>query len=668
MSLETGTYISDLVATNPTSSDQKAQGDDHVRLIKSTVKTTFPNISGAVTPTHTELNFVDGVTSAIQTQIDTKATKTGATYTGTHDLTGATVTVAAPAVGANPVTKTYADTLAFNTALPAQTVDGTTRLLYSLNGTADYTQIKTVDDTSLIGSGNIAIGGIEMAPIAGGTLTGKKTYSIIANAAYVLPDFTGSSAMGLIFPTNAASVPSSVTTSDGWGIATGASAGTLSMIIPASSGSAHGVWTGQTMTPPTLATITGSANHTILGTAQIDTNLFVVLFRDPTGGGGSDAVFAVAVNTLTNTAGAVATIDTWNSTANAVNSAIFANSTSSFVVGFQRDTASTNRYGVYAASINTGTLAITVGSLAGTPSVVQKQPLIKLANNVYVLSVANTTDLYVVTVSGTVCTVGTGVASGSLTGAFIARSSNASFLAAYCATGGGSNSTRALTTCVYSVSGTVPSANTPSAGSNIYADDIRVLKAYAEGSAYILCCKDGSTSTTGNYHGVTVSGAAATLGAISAQANNLPAVYADTTHTYKPTRAVMKYDSATMLFGHLAAGPFAITISGSTLTVGASGGPATTVNFLLDTATQTIAYGVGSANFDKLSIAGSVITSAFQVAVVPVVIQSDTVTDKAVNYGGTWFSWTLPTMQVALQTGKWLYRSSNNLIYTGPIT
>lgn len=58
MALETGTYISDLVATNPTSGDPKSQGDDHLRLIKSTVKASFPNVSGAVTATHTQLNRV----------------------------------------------------------------------------------------------------------------------------------------------------------------------------------------------------------------------------------------------------------------------------------------------------------------------------------------------------------------------------------------------------------------------------------------------------------------------------------------------------------------------------------------------------------------------------------------------------------------------------------
>lgn len=62
MPLETGTYISDLNASNPTATDGKSAGDDHLRLIKSTVKATFPNISGAVTATHSELNILDGAT------------------------------------------------------------------------------------------------------------------------------------------------------------------------------------------------------------------------------------------------------------------------------------------------------------------------------------------------------------------------------------------------------------------------------------------------------------------------------------------------------------------------------------------------------------------------------------------------------------------------------
>ena len=57
MALESTTYIDGLVATNPTGTDPRSQGDDHIRLVKSTLRSTFPNITGAVTATHTELNL-----------------------------------------------------------------------------------------------------------------------------------------------------------------------------------------------------------------------------------------------------------------------------------------------------------------------------------------------------------------------------------------------------------------------------------------------------------------------------------------------------------------------------------------------------------------------------------------------------------------------------------
>lgn len=57
MGLEVGTYISDLVVTNPVGAvDPKSQGDDHIRLIKSVLKNTFPNLNAAVNLTPTELN------------------------------------------------------------------------------------------------------------------------------------------------------------------------------------------------------------------------------------------------------------------------------------------------------------------------------------------------------------------------------------------------------------------------------------------------------------------------------------------------------------------------------------------------------------------------------------------------------------------------------------
>lgn len=62
MALETGTYISDLNSSNPVATDGLAQADDHIRLVKSTIKATLPNITGAITGTQDELNILDGAT------------------------------------------------------------------------------------------------------------------------------------------------------------------------------------------------------------------------------------------------------------------------------------------------------------------------------------------------------------------------------------------------------------------------------------------------------------------------------------------------------------------------------------------------------------------------------------------------------------------------------
>ena len=97
MALETGSYISALVSTNPTASDPKSQGDDHLRFVKAKILETFPSVTGAVTPTHTELNYVDGVTSGIQAQIDAKAPIASPTFTGTVTIpSGASIAGFAP--------------------------------------------------------------------------------------------------------------------------------------------------------------------------------------------------------------------------------------------------------------------------------------------------------------------------------------------------------------------------------------------------------------------------------------------------------------------------------------------------------------------------------------------------------------------------------------------
>lgn len=46
MGLEAGTYLTDLVATNPLGADNRSEGDDHLRLIKFVIQSTFPGFAG----------------------------------------------------------------------------------------------------------------------------------------------------------------------------------------------------------------------------------------------------------------------------------------------------------------------------------------------------------------------------------------------------------------------------------------------------------------------------------------------------------------------------------------------------------------------------------------------------------------------------------------------
>lgn len=69
MGLEAGQYISDLVSDWPTSFDKRREGDDHLRLIKTVLKNTFPNLNGPVTSTPAQLNNMPANTQAIITEL-----------------------------------------------------------------------------------------------------------------------------------------------------------------------------------------------------------------------------------------------------------------------------------------------------------------------------------------------------------------------------------------------------------------------------------------------------------------------------------------------------------------------------------------------------------------------------------------------------------------------
>lgn len=481
---------------------------------------------------------------------------------------------------------------------------------------------------------------------------------IIAGTAAVptLPDVSKLAGIAVVAPGNAAAVPATVNTSDGWSVATGFSAGSVGVIAAQALATAHGVWLGRTMTPPVLASFTGLGTAgTYVASCQLDTNLAVVLYK-----ASGNTTWAVAINTATNQAGTPAQLDT--ATPVATNVAIYADTTSSFVAFYGSGRAC-------AGSVS-GALAITPGTAVNCDNTtdVPKQ----LASGLYVGPGTGSSPRPITISSVTTINVGSGVSlGGSTSGARISKISATTCLIAYTSAGGGTNATRALSAVIATWNGsTLVYGTAATQASNNNQDGVlRLLQPYVDGSSWLVCVQNGTTATSGNYSGITVSGATVAIGTQTVRTNDLaPATFANRFDIYKPAQPAIRYNASTILLGHLATGPYAVTISGTTLTFGSSGGPATTVNFLTDFA-GTSFYAVGASAYDKLSVSGTTITSAWQVASVPTAISSDTLQDKAVSYSGTWYTWTLPAVATLITADKWLLNTaSNTTILGGPIS
>lgn len=72
ISTDFSTWSGTAGSNQPDSGDTATVQAD-LQAIQAALRTIFPSVNAAVTPTHTELNYVDGVTSAIQTQLNAKA-------------------------------------------------------------------------------------------------------------------------------------------------------------------------------------------------------------------------------------------------------------------------------------------------------------------------------------------------------------------------------------------------------------------------------------------------------------------------------------------------------------------------------------------------------------------------------------------------------------------
>lgn len=72
MPVESGSFVADLNPAWPLGTDDRNQGDDHLRLIKRFIQQTLPELGGAVSVSHTEMNQLAGISTGqtIQQQID----------------------------------------------------------------------------------------------------------------------------------------------------------------------------------------------------------------------------------------------------------------------------------------------------------------------------------------------------------------------------------------------------------------------------------------------------------------------------------------------------------------------------------------------------------------------------------------------------------------------
>lgn len=154
-------YIDDLNPDNPAGDTPKSHGDDHLRFIKKVLKNTFPNITGIVLPTQTELNYVDGVTSQLSgnTQTATLENKTltspainGGSLNNTITFNGE---ISAGGVAISPTELSYLNNLAENvqTALSAALRSGADGIVDDLqvqgSGYFDAVVTDTISTNSL---------------------------------------------------------------------------------------------------------------------------------------------------------------------------------------------------------------------------------------------------------------------------------------------------------------------------------------------------------------------------------------------------------------------------------------------------------------------------------------------------------------------------------------
>lgn len=159
-------YIDDLDVNNPPATDPLSQVDDHLKLIKKAVQQSFPNISGAMTATHTVLNGVDARVTSLEGGSAT-AIKNNA---GTPELTsGITVSEVKSLLSINdPAITTNGSTPSLASGISAAEI----RDLIGATGILDVYPVGSIYTSVLPTSPATLFGGTWVAFAAGRVLVG----------------------------------------------------------------------------------------------------------------------------------------------------------------------------------------------------------------------------------------------------------------------------------------------------------------------------------------------------------------------------------------------------------------------------------------------------------------------------------------------------------------
>ena len=210
------------------------------------------NILNGATLSTTELNYVDGVTSAIQTQIDLKAPLASPTFTGT-------VTVPTPIGDTTAATKLYVDTTASTTASNAGTAlsnheaDTTnihgiadTSILVTTTGTQTLTN-KTITSPAGLVKGDVGLGNVDNTSDASKPISTATQTALDLKAPLASPTFTGT----VTIPTGASiTAPTGLVKGD-------VGLGNVDNTSNATERAATATLTNKTLTSPVINTPTG---------------------------------------------------------------------------------------------------------------------------------------------------------------------------------------------------------------------------------------------------------------------------------------------------------------------------------------------------------------------------------------------------------------------------